>query len=199
MSGPAVIFEYDAGWPERAQRLLDEVAFAFSTLPDAGRCAFEHIGSTAVPGLAAKPFLDLQARVPRLPDTEELAGLLEPTCFEVADGSRPDSPGVYRDIPRPGDTTPAELYRKRLFHSPLHEAILHVRLAGSPFAAFVVEFRDWLRAHPAEARRYEELKRLVADRHAGDPDYDDYTRAKSTYFDEIQPRLRAWAEAERQP
>jgi hypothetical protein len=58
---------------------------------------------------------------------------------------------------------------------------------------FVVEFRDWLRAHPVEAGRYAQIKRELAARHAEDRDYDDYTRAKSDFLDEVQPRLRAWA------
>ncbi len=53
--------------------------------------------------------------------------------------------------------------------------------------------RDWLRAHPGEAARYAATKRALADEHAQDRDFDDYTRAKTAYFDEVQPRFESWA------
>jgi GrpB-like predicted nucleotidyltransferase (UPF0157 family) len=189
----AVIVDYEPSWPERAQRLLDEVQTALAPLPDSGRFTYEHIGSTAVPGLAAKPIIDLQVRMPCLPSRDQLAELLAPTGFSPAQGARPDSPGVYRDTPRPGDPTDAELYEKRLFHDPERAAILHIRHADSPFAEFVVLFRDWLRGNPEQALRYEETKRHLAGQHARDGDYDDYTRSKSAFFDETDEQMRAWA------
>lgn len=193
MSGPAVVVDYDTDWPNRADELLQDVSSACSLLRDADRYVYEHIGSTSVPGLPAKPIVDLQVRVPNLPDRDELSALLMPIGFEIAHGSRPDSPGVYRDIPRPGDTAPEGAYRKRLFHSPAREAILHIRLSDSPFAEFVVVFRDWLRADADEADEYAKMKRRTAELHADDADYDDYTRAKSAYFDEVEPRMWTWA------
>ncbi|GAA1331157.1 GrpB family protein [Saccharothrix algeriensis] len=190
---PAVIVDHDPAWPVRAQRLLDEVGAVFAPLAGSDRFAYEHIGSTAVPGLAAKPFLDLQVRMPSLPGLAELADVLAPTPFVVARGARPDSPGVHRDTPRPGDPTDAALYEKRLFSAPTEAAILHVRRTDSPFAGYVVDFRDWLRHHADQARRYEQIKRALAELHAGGPDYDDYTRAKSAFLDEVQPRVRDWA------
>lgn len=191
---PAVIIDHDAGWSARAQQLLADVRTAFAPLADADQFVYDHIGSTSVPDLAAKPIIDLQVRMPALPTLAELTDVLARTPFVPATGARPDSPGVHRDIPRPGDPVEAALYEKRLFHAPGEPAILHLRLAGSPFARFVVEFRDWLRHHPDEVRRYEQLKRALAQQHAGTPDYDDYTRAKTAYFDKIQPHLRRWAQ-----
>jgi GrpB-like predicted nucleotidyltransferase (UPF0157 family) len=188
----AVIVDYNPAWPDRAQRLLGEVRLAFASLPQADLFTYEHIGSTSVPGLAAKPFMDLQARMPSLPSLAELAGILGLTPFVPEHGARPDSPGVHRDTPRPGDHADAALYEKRLFVAPAEAAILHIRRTDSPFAEFVVEFRDWLRHHPDQARRYEQIKRALAVRHAGDPDYDDYTRAKTVFFNEIQPEMRDW-------
>lgn len=189
----AVLGDYDPTWPVRAQQLLDQVGSALDSLTESERFRYEHIGSTAVPGLAAKPIVDLQVRMPTLPSLEELATLLTSTNFVPAHGARPDSPGVYRDTPRPGDEDAAELHDKRLFHAPGQAAILHIRRTDSPFAEFVVMFRDWLRHHPHQARRYEQLKRGLAEQRATDHDYDDYTRAKSSFFDEIEPHMRAWA------
>lgn len=190
---PAVIVDYDPAWPTGAQQFLDEVRSALASFTSAEHFIYEHIGSTAVPGLAAKPIVDLQVRMPSLPSLADLATALAQTPFVPAYGSRPDSPGVYRDTPRPGDPTDVALYEKRLFHAPAEAAILHVRRADSPFAEFVVEFRDWLRHHPDQARRYEQIKRGLAEQHGDAPDYDDYTRAKTTFLNQIQPQMRNWA------
>ncbi len=168
--------------------------------PVTGDVVVEHIGSTAVPGLAAKPVLDLQVRVAVLPAESAMAAALEECGFVRARGARPDSPGVSADIPRPGGSEVPELYAKQLFHRAAEagdpEIILHVRRGDSPFAAFVATFRDWLRADPAHAERYEAVKRSLASRHAGDPDYDDYTRAKGVFLDGIQRELDAFAAAQ---
>jgi GrpB-like predicted nucleotidyltransferase (UPF0157 family) len=189
---PAVIVDYDPAWPARARRLLSEVRSVFASLTEADHFVYEHIGSTAVPGLAAKPFVDLQVRMPTLPSLADLADVLAPTPFVPAHGSRPDSPGVHRDTPRPGDHADAARYEKRLFHAPAEAAVLHIRRTDSPFAEFVVGFRDWLRHHPEQARRYEQIKHALAEQHADNQDYDDYTRAKCAFFNEIQPQLRDW-------
>ncbi|TQM13846.1 GrpB family protein [Pseudonocardia kunmingensis] len=191
----AVIVDYEPGWPDQAARLLDEVAAALRPLADSGRFDYAHIGSTAVPGLAAKAVVDLQVRMPSLPALGHLADLVAPTGFVPAPGSRPDSPGVHRDNPRPGDPPDPALYEKRLFHDPERAAILHIRRADSPFAQFVLLFRDWLRSNPEHADRYQQVKRRLAARHAGDGDADDYTRSKTAFFDETDQEMRAWARA----
>jgi GrpB-like predicted nucleotidyltransferase (UPF0157 family) len=134
--------------------------------------------------------------MPSLPGLDELAQLLASTGFLPARGSRPDSPGVYRDTPRPGDPVDDELYEKRLFYDRTRAAILHIRRTDSPFARFVVVFRDWLRSNPEQVIRYQQTKRRLAEEHAGDSDYDDYTRAKSAFFNETNDEMRAWARAQ---
>ncbi len=125
-----------------------------------------------------------------------------PTPPPIERGARPDSPGVYRDVARPGADPAPELYAKRLLTRPGDEdeppVILHVRRLDSPFAAYVVAFRDWLRAVPAEATAYEATKRDLAARHADADDYDDYTRDKTAFLDAAQSRMERWtAEAGR--
>jgi len=193
----AVVVDYEPSWPRRAQHLLGRVSAALARLDDSDRFEYEHIGSTAVPGLAAKPIIDLQVRMPNLPPLEQLAELLAGTGFIPAPGARQDSPGVYRDIPRPGDPTDAALYAKRLFHDPHGASILHIRRMDSPFAQFVVLFRDWLRHNPERANQYQQVKRRLAERHSGDGDYDDYTRSKTAFFDETNDDMRAWGQAHR--
>ncbi len=188
---------YDPAWPIRAAQLLAAVEQALKPL-GVGQ-SFEHIGSTSVPGLKAKPFIDLQVRVRALPEPALLDQALAPAGFVPTTGSRPDSPGVYRDIPRGSEhesgQVPDEVWRKRLF---VHDvdgprgAILHVRLVASPWGRYTVWFRDWLRAHPQARDRYAAFKTATAAEHAGDADYDDYTLAKTAFFDEAQAEFEAW-------
>lgn len=193
-SGPPVLADYDPAWPVRAARLLDMVRTALASFDPTWDAEMEHIGSTAVAGLAAKPILDLQARMTVLPPGPVVAKALAPIGFVPARGARPDSPGVHYDLPRPGAPAIPGLYDKRLFHSPAAVTILHVRRSDSPFAEWVVLLRDWLRANPAEAARYEACKRALAERFTDHGDYDDYTRGKTQFYDEIEPAVRSWAQ-----
>jgi dephospho-CoA kinase len=189
MRAPAALRPYDPEWPRLAARRLRRLRVALAPIDDG--FDYQHIGSTSVPGLTAKPFVDLQVRVPALSDPSTLDGLLRDAGYHPATGARPDSPGVHRDLPRGGEDVPDEVWAKRLFVSPDPgaPAILHVRRADSPWGRYTVAFRDLLRADPAEAARYARTKTELARRHAGDPDYDDYTRAKTAFFDAIQDRL----------
>lgn len=184
---------YDAGWPVAAEGLL---AALRAVLAGDGPVALDHIGSTSVPGLCAKPFLDLQVRVRRLHDWEAWLAALG---YVRELGSRPDSPGVHRDGVRGSEVVPDWVWAKQLYvrPGPPWPAILHVRLLASPWGRYTVDFRDWLRAHPAERDRYAALKLALAAEHAADDDYDDYTRAKTAYFDEVQVAFEAWAAGRR--
>ncbi|WP_426311677.1 GrpB family protein [Cellulosimicrobium sp. E-16] len=195
----ATVDAHDPRWTETGARWTDRVAGALADLASrdgADPVVVEHIGSTAVPGLAAKPIIDLQVRTTPLPSEAAPAGALGPLGFSIERGARPDSPGVYRDNPRPGADPDPEKYRKRLLTRPGVGAeppvILHVRRLDSPFAAYVVAFRDWLREDPAEAAAYEATKRSLAARHADADDYDDYTRDKTAFLDAAQARMERW-------
>jgi dephospho-CoA kinase len=190
---PAALHEHDPAWAARAAACLSEVRRALTGLPGADAAVCDHIGSTSVPGLAAKPYVDLQVRIVPLPDHDELDARLEPLGYERALGARPDSPGVSRDIPRGDEPVADEVWEKRLYVRRADDVILHVRRSDSPWGHYTVWFRDWLRAHPDERDRYEATKRDFSARNAGKPDYDDYTRAKTAYFDLVQGSFVAWA------
>ncbi|PRY18150.1 GrpB-like predicted nucleotidyltransferase (UPF0157 family) [Kineococcus rhizosphaerae] len=184
---------YDPDWPIRAARLLTAVQQVLAPLEVAE--AFDHIGSTSVPGLAAKAYLDLQVLVRELPEPSVVDDALAAAGFVPAVGARPDSPGVHRDIPRGSQVVPAGVWRKRLFVHDIDgpgAAILHVRLSASPWGRYTVWFRDWLRAHPQARDSYADFKATAAAEHAGDADFDDYTRAKTAFFDRVQEEFEAW-------
>jgi GrpB-like predicted nucleotidyltransferase (UPF0157 family) len=90
-------------------------------------------------------------------------------------------------VKEPG-LAPGGAYRKRLYvrPDPPAPAILHVRVLGAPWSSYTVQFRDWLRASPAARHDYEQAKEQAAATHAGDADFDDYTRAKGAFFDHVQ-------------
>lgn len=190
--GPVVV-EYDERWPGLAKEWAARIDRRLQELPGLARHPIQHIGSTAVPGLAAKAIIDLQVLVPAIPDEVALTEALVPLGLSPARGSRPDSPGVRFDIPRPSSAPDSDAHAKLLFHRPADaegpEIILHVRRADSPFADFVVAFRDWLRASDDNARRYEHVKRELAAHHSHASDYDDYTRAKSDFLDRAQVEM----------
>lgn len=176
---PPVLRDHDPVLADVARRLLDRLRDALAQ----PSWTWEHIGSTAVPGLRAKPFVDLQLGVTAPPDPSRLDDVVAALGFRVAKGARPDSPGVDHDW-RTDPAVPAELYRKRLYvrPDPAATAILHVRRIGNPWHGATIRFRDRLRAEPGLRAAYETAKLRAAEAHAGDDDYDDYTRAKSDFF-----------------
>lgn len=190
---PAALVEHQPSWPRRAARLLSEIRDALAGLTGVETAALDHIGSTAVPGLPAKPFLDLQLRISPLPGEADLCGRLDRLGFVRARGARPDSPGVDRDIPRGSAQADPAVWEKLLFWHEDEHAILHVRRADSPWGLYTIWFRDWLRASPEARHRYETEKRRLSAAQRGKADYDDYTRAKTEFFDQVQSEFETWS------
>jgi len=178
-NGPdAVIDLYDPSWPQQFQRLADRVRNA------AGELRIDHVGSTAVPGLAAKDVLDMQLTVDSLARADELRPVLVEAGFPVV-------AGVRSDRPKEGDLDPAR-WAKRLHGSadPGRPAHLHVRVAGSAGWRYALLFRDWLRAVPSEAATHLAEKHRLAALH---PPVADYAEAKEPWFDAALPRAERWA------
>ncbi len=140
---PVIIADYDPAWPEQFGEIAGRVRAAFA---DAPLAAVEHIGSTAVPGLAAKPIIDLNVVVPTREDVPGAITRLS-TLGYVHEGDR----GITgRDA----------------FRCPPGTAWHHLYVCASGNAEHCrqIAFRDYLRASPDEARRYAALKRELAQR-----------------------------------
>jgi len=168
---PAVrIVEHDPAWPAQAAAELHRVGRALG--PVAVR--LEHIGSTAVPGLAAKPIVDLQLSVDSLRPPERYVGPLERLGYLYA--WAPESPD------RHFFAKPPE--RPRTFH-------LHVCAPGGQEELRHLAVRDYLRAHPGEAARYAELKRRLVARHPQDRLA--YIAGKEAFVAALEARAVAWA------
>lgn len=189
---PARLARSDDTWPVRAAEVLADIQLRLVDLPGASSALYDHIGSTSVPGLDAKPTIDLQVRILPLPSDEDVAERLADLGFRRARGSRADSPGVYRDIPRGPVEVEDAVWEKSLFVRSAPSIVLHIRRADSPWGLYTTRFRDWLRAHPEEREHYQATKHELSAANAGKHDYDEYTRAKTAYFDRVQGDLDRW-------
>jgi len=109
--------------------------------------AVEHVGSTAVPGLAAKPIIDILVGLRSLRDAAAVIPPLEGLGYQYLPEREIETP-ERRFLARP-KTKP------RLCH-------IHMVEVGSDFSERHLLFRDYLRAHPDAAREYEDLKRALA-------------------------------------
>ena len=168
---PAVqIVEYDLEWPALADAEMRAIQEALGDIA----VRVEHVGSTAVPGLAAKPILDLQLSVEAIEPRDRYTESLERLGYLSVPA--PESPD-YRLFAKPAE-------RPRTHH-------LHVCAAGSEHELRHIAMRDFLRAHPDEAARYEALKRDVAARHPQDRLA--YIDGKDAFVTALERRAVAWA------
>jgi len=151
---PIPLSDYDPGWPRRAAELASFVV-------DAGAGAVarvDHIGSTSIPGMAAKDVIDLQARV------ADLDGAVAALAAPLAAAGFVREPWENDHVPAGLDDDP-QRWVKRLWTRRNHaggDVNLHVRLAGSPNERLALLFRDWFRAHPESVPAYAAFKRTLA-------------------------------------
>ncbi len=145
------VVDYKETWPEEFRRIASRLRQGLGPLA----LRIDHIGSTSVPGLAAKDVIDLQITVAALDD--ELKSAMEALGYT----HRPD---YSRDHRPPQATGPETDWAKWLFDPPpgMRATHTHVRLPGRPNQRYPLLFRDYLRAHPATAEAYGELKRRLA-------------------------------------
>jgi GrpB-like predicted nucleotidyltransferase (UPF0157 family) len=166
------IVPYDSAWPARFAELGRQLRAGLGDVA----LRIDHIGSTAVPGLAAKPVIDIQVSVAAL---EPVAPFRRPLT-QLGYVYRADNP----------ERT------KRYFREPpgRRRTHVHVRRAGSFSEQWALLFRDYLRAHREAAAEYEAVKRRLAirfrdDRHA-------YTDGKGPFMWEVIRRADEWAQAQ---
>jgi dephospho-CoA kinase len=177
VKGRPKVVPYDDTWPLQAKRIADRISLVTGGLP------VEHIGSTAVPGIAAKDVIDLQLGVPSLERADELADALGDAGFPL---TWKDA----EDTPKPEGADQA-LWRKR-FHAgtdPFRLVNLHVRVEGGPAWEWALRFREWLRANPDEVADYQELKLKLSAEFASDETWDNYADAKEPWMAAASERM----------
>ena len=185
-SGPAVLVPSNESWPTEARRLAERIRAAAG----AAALAVDHIGSTAVPGLAAKDVIDLQLRVPAMADADAVAGALAEAGFPRRKGNEFDVVHSFG-----GDGAVVGVAWEKRFHQnadPGRPVNLHIRVDGSAGATAALAFRDWLRADARVREDYQGVKEAVAAGRAGDETTAGYAEAKEPWFVDAVPRLERW-------
>jgi GrpB-like predicted nucleotidyltransferase (UPF0157 family) len=159
---PAEIVPYDSSWPMRFREEAEILRRALSAWLTG---AIEHIGSTAVPGLAAKPVIDIMAGVQALEDSR---------------------PAIAAAIELGYCHAPYQAELEHWFCKPspaFRTHYLHLIPVGSTQWRRPIAFRNYLRAHADVAGEYEALKRRLAQEHRLDREA--YTQAKRPFIDRI--------------
>jgi len=176
MAEEVSIEPYDARWPELFR---NEKAHLLSCLPRELVKRIEHFGSTAVPGLAAKPIIDMLVEVADLQATRvRIAPLLESQGYDY--------------VWRPSHGNDGEpFYAWFIKRDPLSGLRTHhIHMVERTFVEHWnrLLFRDYLIAHPHVAREYETLKMQLASRFAGDRVK--YTNAKTEFIARITQKAK---------
>jgi len=141
LNSSVVLSPYDPDWPTRYATLASQVRSALGSQV----LLLEHVGSTSVEGLSAKPVIDMLL-------------LVEDSADEAAYVPALEAGGFRLHIREPGWN------EHRLLKGTDIKANLHVFSEGCKEAARMLAFRDWLRAHPADRALYERTKRELAAR-----------------------------------
>lgn len=141
LAGRVVVVEHDPAWAGLYEREAARIRGALGDLV----LGLEHVGSTSVPGLAAKPIVDVVLAVADSADEPSYVPALE-------------AAGYVLRIREP------EWFEHRMFKGPDTDVNLHVFTAGEPEVARMVAFRDRLRVSEADRVLYERTKRELAAR-----------------------------------
>jgi GrpB-like predicted nucleotidyltransferase (UPF0157 family) len=164
MSDPIVIADYDPHWPEQFEALRARIAPVLGPLG----AAIEHIGSTAVPGLAAKAIIDIDVLLYAAADLPEAVTRLATLGYQHRG-----------DLGVPG----REAFRPAPNDLPHH---LYVCVPECLEYARHLTFRNHLRTHPEDAHAYERLKRALAVEFRNDREA--YNRAKTEFVEAVLRR-----------
>jgi len=180
MADPIRIVHYRQSWPDDFAALAVELAAALG--PRALR--IDHIGSTSVPGLAAKDVIDVQISVGSLSEPGVLDDAMAACGAEFRAGAVDHRP--------PGTPVHARELDKRFYaKSGPRRANIHIRVEGRFNQRYALLCRDYLRAHPDAADAYAEIKRQLARRFGNDVEA--YYDVKDPVFDLIMAGAREWA------
>lgn len=164
-----VLVAHDPGWAEEFARESTVVALGFGDL----LVELHHIGSTAIPGIEAKPVIDMLAVVTDIGLVDVRSPRLEELGYEAM--------GEFG--------IPGRRYFRKNSPSSVRTHQIHSLEVGSPEIERHLAFRDFLRAHPEHAKKYAAVKREMGERYPHDMAA--YTDGKSEFIREMEGRA-AW-------
>ena len=156
---------YDEGWPSLFEQEQARIELAIGPWVE----EIEHVGSTAVPGLAAKPVIDIMVGVKSLDDTPTFVERLGAIGYEY--------------VPELEQQMPSRRYFRKLRRGRRTHQIHLVERSDAAFWDRHVLFRDYVRRHPEIAERYARLKHELSGRFRDDRTA--YTEAKTTFIREV--------------
>lgn len=177
-----VITPYNPRWPDEFISLAEPLQYALGNLA----LGIDHIGSTAVPNLAAKDIIDIQVAV------QAFTPLLEKALASLGYERRTDITADHRP---PHFTGRESEWEKWYFRPPAHlrPMHLHVRIHNRANQRYALLFRDYLRTHPTAATAYGIIKQQLARYHP--TDIDAYYDIKDPVCDIIWYTAQEWAQA----
>jgi len=165
MNVPVIIADYDPAWPVQAAAEITRIRAALGDR----LLAIEHIGSTSVPGLAAKPLLDLMGGLRSLDEARACVPMTEALGYHY----------------EPGDSIPDRIYFNKGPEGARTHHLYLVELGGEYWVRHIA-FRDALRANPALAAEYAALKRRLAAEYGSDRI--GYTDAKTDFIVAVEAK-----------
>ena len=161
MSKPIIIIPYQESWPGQFHQLRNQLDDALGLLSE----RIEHVGSTAVPGLWAKPIIDIDIVI----SAETAFGLVQSSLD-----------GIGYDYLGDQGITGRDAFDLRKSGATVPEHHLFVCRANSIELRRHIAFRDYLLSHPDRAKEYSKLKRTLAARYRNDRNA--YTNAKDEFI-----------------
>lgn len=170
MADKVIVVPYDPQWPE----LFSQIGIVLRKALGETAQRIDHIGSTAIPGLDAKPIIDIQISVAALEPLDTYRMPLEGLGYIYRMDNPERTKRYFREAPG-----------QRRTH-------IHVRRAGSWAEQFALLFRDYLRAYAEEAQRYATLKYRLAEKYS--EDRLGYTKAKEQFIWEIMKKADRWSQ-----
>lgn len=170
MPEPIIVVPYDPLWP----MLFAGIGKRIRMVLGSRALRIDHIGSTAIPGLAAKPIIDVQISVANFNEIEGIERAMNALGYEFRPDNADKTQRYFRE--KPGD---------RRTH-------IHIRRAGSFQEAFALLFRDYLRCHPEDAQVYEENKHELAKTYMDDRL--NYINGKGPMIWSIIMRANKWSQ-----
>ena len=176
------IVPYEASWPEAFIAIARPLRTALGELA----LRIDHIGSTSVPGLAAKDVIDVQVTLKDFSCTSQLVTPLGWLGYTLIPHITSDHlPPLYQ-----GSETDWEklMFRPPANQRPTH---LHVRALGRPNQRYPLLFRDYLRAHPVASAAYAQIKTSLSKQHPDDVDF--YYDIKDPLCDIVIDAAEDWA------
>ena len=162
-NAPITLVEYDSSWPE----LFEQESNRIHSVLGSKALQIEHVGSTSIPGLCAKPIIDILLVVKDSADESSYVPALA-------------AAGYVLQIREP------DWFEHRLFKGPDTDINLHVFSLGTSEIDRMLRFRDWLRTNDTDRDKYAQVKRSLAKnkwRHV-----QHYANAKTAIVHEIMKR-----------